>query len=56
MLGHKLVKEPLEANFVIKPNGLDNNDDLLVNITEFQKLIGKLIYLTITGSDISYSV
>lgn len=29
---------------------------LLSNITDFQKIIGKLIYLTITRSDISYGV
>lgn len=53
MLACKPVKTPLEANCVI---GQNDNDYLLQNITEFQKLIGKLIYLTITRPDIAYTV
>lgn len=56
MLACKPVKTPLEPNTVIKEDGIDNNDMLLDNITEYQKLIGKLIYLTLTRPDISYAV
>ena len=55
MLGCKPIKTPLEANFVLD-RSVNNNKDVLINITEYQKLIGKLIYLTITRPDISYSV
>ncbi|KAL4580545.1 hypothetical protein LXL04_016743 [Taraxacum kok-saghyz] len=55
MLGCKPVSTPLETNLVID-RVFDTNDTYLDNITDFQKLIGKLIYLTITRPDISYSV
>nr|KAJ0196743.1 hypothetical protein LSAT_V11C700360620 [Lactuca sativa] len=52
MLSCKPVKTPLESNIVF-----DNNKDVLMeSVTDFQRLIGKLIYLTITRSDISYAV
>ncbi|KAI3750087.1 hypothetical protein L2E82_20712 [Cichorium intybus] len=53
MLACKPVKTPLEVNLVAN---CSENDELLLNITEFQKLIGKLIYLTITRPDIAYVV
>lgn len=56
MLGCKPVNTPLETNLVINRDNDQNNDSLLDNITEFQKLIGKLIYLTITRPNITYSV
>lgn len=52
MLGCKPVKTPLESNLVIS----DQNGDLLENITDFQNLIGKLIYLIVTRPDIAYYV
>lgn len=56
LLGCKPVKTPLEPNFVINGDGVDMKDVLLENITEYQKLIGKLIYLMMTRPDISYTV
>ena len=56
MLGCKPVKTPLEANLVVNSEGDRFDDNVVDNITEFQKLVGKLIYLTITRHDISYSV
>ncbi|XP_023771562.1 uncharacterized mitochondrial protein AtMg00810-like [Lactuca sativa] len=56
MLGCKPVKTPLETNLVLKRESDLDKSDCVVNITEFQKLIGKLIYLTKTRPDISYAV
>ncbi|KAI3688864.1 hypothetical protein L2E82_46759 [Cichorium intybus] len=56
MLACKPVKTPLDTNVVVKQDGVDNYDSLLTNVTEFQRLIGKLIYLTITRPDIAYTV
>ncbi|XP_023742003.1 secreted RxLR effector protein 161-like [Lactuca sativa] len=55
MLGCKPVKTPLEVNFVFSRD-CDDNSDLIRNITELQKLLGKLIYLTVTRPDNSYAV
>ncbi|GKF01687.1 hypothetical protein Tco_0028610, partial [Tanacetum coccineum] len=46
---------PLEQNLSITNEPTDI-DKVLDNITEYQKLIGKLIYLTHTRPDISYSI
>ncbi|GJV36927.1 ribonuclease H-like domain-containing protein [Tanacetum coccineum] len=46
---------PLEHNLSISNEPTDT-DLLIDNITEYQKLIGKLIYLTHTKPDIAYSV
>ncbi|GJT84605.1 putative RNA-directed DNA polymerase [Tanacetum coccineum] len=46
---------PLEQNLTIT-NEPSSTDPVLDNVTEYQKLIGKLIYLTHTRPDISYSV
>ena len=52
MLSCKPVKTPLESNVVF-----DNNKDILLeNVIDFQKLVGKLVYLTITTPDIVYAV
>nr|KAJ0196275.1 hypothetical protein LSAT_V11C700361250 [Lactuca sativa] len=56
MLGCKPVNTPLETNFVINSDNHDGKNELLENKIEFQKLIGKLIYLTVTRPDISYAV
>lgn len=53
MLACKLVRIPLETNFVVKR---DCCDKFLQNVTEFQKLIGKLIYFKITRLVIAYVV
>lgn len=49
------MNTPLETNFVINSSDFDKSDEFLNNKTEFKKLIGKLIYLTITRHDISYA-
>ncbi|XP_071740890.1 uncharacterized mitochondrial protein AtMg00810-like [Rutidosis leptorrhynchoides] len=49
------MNTPLETNYVLASEASDN-DKFLPNITEYQKLIGKLIYLTHTRPDIFYSV
>lgn len=56
MLGCKSVNTPLETNILIKADENKKENSLLENKTEFQKIIGKLIYLTVTRPDISYAV
>jgi hypothetical protein len=51
-LGCKPAKTPLETN--IKLN--IENDEPLKDINHFQRLIGKLIFLTVTRPDLSYAV
>ncbi|XP_071695154.1 uncharacterized mitochondrial protein AtMg00810-like [Rutidosis leptorrhynchoides] len=51
----KPIDTPLEVNSVLASEA-SKGDDFLENITEFKKLIGKLIYFTHTRPDISYSV
>ncbi|GJY38142.1 ribonuclease H-like domain-containing protein [Tanacetum coccineum] len=55
LLVAKPITIPLPENFVL---AVDENesDKLLKNIFEYQKLLGKLIYLTHTRPDISYDV
>ncbi|KAK1420482.1 hypothetical protein QVD17_22111 [Tagetes erecta] len=57
MLGCKPVGNPIEQNFVVT-NKLNSvgGDKELVDITEYQKLIGRLIYLSHTRPDIAYTV
>ncbi|GJX04637.1 ribonuclease H-like domain-containing protein [Tanacetum coccineum] len=55
LLACKPSATPLEHNLAIT-NEPTNVDKVLDIITEYQKLIGKLIYLTHTRPDISYSV
>jgi Reverse transcriptase (RNA-dependent DNA polymerase) len=50
-LGVKPANTPMEYN-----SKFITNNDLLDNIEQFQRLVGKLIYLTITRPDISYAV
>nr|GEZ40023.1 ribonuclease H-like domain-containing protein [Tanacetum cinerariifolium] len=54
MLACKPVDTPLLSKLVIS-NEATNNDPVLENISDYQKLMGKLIYLT-TRPDISYVV
>ncbi|KAK1430741.1 hypothetical protein QVD17_13699 [Tagetes erecta] len=57
LLGAKPVSNPIEQNIIITDKLNSGKDDAeLDNITEYQKLIGKLIYLTLTRPDISYTV
>ncbi|GJZ21087.1 uncharacterized mitochondrial protein-like protein [Tanacetum coccineum] len=55
MLGCKPVSIPMEANHVMSRVPTEK-DPILTNITGFQKLVGKLIYLSHTRPDIAYSV
>ncbi|GKC26698.1 hypothetical protein Tco_1033992 [Tanacetum coccineum] len=55
LLRYKPVSTPMEPNSVL-PYVSTNFDPLLDNITGYQKLLGKLIYLTHTRPDIAYSV
>nr|XP_043611452.1 uncharacterized mitochondrial protein AtMg00810-like [Erigeron canadensis] len=54
LLGCKPIATPLEINMTIKPNNAKSKP--LENISVYQRLIGKLIYLTLTRTDISYAV
>ena len=55
LLACKPSADPLEQSVHITSETSDT-DPLLDNITEYQKLMGKLIYLTHTRPDISYDV
>ncbi|GJR48204.1 ribonuclease H-like domain-containing protein [Tanacetum coccineum] len=55
MLACKPVKTPWMSKLVIS-NDVFDNDPILDNITDFKKLMGKLIYLANTRRDISYVV
>ncbi|GJR24286.1 ribonuclease H-like domain-containing protein [Tanacetum coccineum] len=55
LLGCKPVSTPMEPNFVL-PYIATKEDPLYDNVTGYQKLLGKLIYLTHTRPDIAYSV
>ncbi|GJU74442.1 ribonuclease H-like domain-containing protein [Tanacetum coccineum] len=55
MLACKLAKTPFQSKLIIT-NEATIDDPLLDNINDYQKLMGKLIYLTNTRPDISYVV
>ncbi|GJW29719.1 ribonuclease H-like domain-containing protein [Tanacetum coccineum] len=55
MLACKPAKIPLMSKLVIS-NEVCDNDPSLENVNDYQKLMGKLIYLTNTRPDISYVV
>ncbi|GKD89171.1 ribonuclease H-like domain-containing protein [Tanacetum coccineum] len=55
LLGCKPVSTPMEPNSVL-PYIPSKYDQVLDNITGYQKLLGKLIYLTHTRPDIAYFV
>lgn len=56
LLASKPIKTPLDANVTVSSGCSNDKDDLLENVTEYQKLVGKLIYLTNTRPDISFTV
>nr|GEV97652.1 ribonuclease H-like domain-containing protein [Tanacetum cinerariifolium] len=55
LLGCKPVSTPMVPNSVL-PYESTYNDPLLDNITGYQKLFGKLIYMSHTRHDIAYSI
>lgn len=55
LLAAKPVSTHLPENYVLGCNETEN-DKFLKSITKYQKLVGKLIYLTHTKPDISYVV
>ncbi|KAJ0435793.1 putative RNA-directed DNA polymerase [Helianthus annuus] len=54
-LGCKPVGTPIEQSFILSSKS-KNDESTLSNVTGFQKLVGKLIYLSLTRPDISYTV
>lgn len=56
MLGCKPVNTPIDLSTRISSFGEDDSDSLLADYSSYQKLIGKLIYLTITRPDISFTI
>ncbi|KAM0071898.1 putative RNA-directed DNA polymerase [Helianthus debilis subsp. tardiflorus] len=54
-LGCKPVTTPIEQSFLVT-NKCKNDQKVLENVNGFQRLIGKLIYLSLTRPDISYTV
>ncbi|GJU89325.1 ribonuclease H-like domain-containing protein [Tanacetum coccineum] len=55
LLAGKPSNLPMQPNISLTSEPSDT-DHLLNNVTEYQKLIGKLIYLTTTRPDIAYTV
>jgi Reverse transcriptase (RNA-dependent DNA polymerase) len=51
-LGCKPIDTPIEPNIKIGPN----DDEALTDISQFQRLVEKLIYLTVTRPDITFAV
>ncbi|PWA51104.1 ribonuclease H-like domain-containing protein [Artemisia annua] len=55
LLACKPAATPLQQNVVL--NHVESNGDkFITNLTEYQKLVGKLIYLSVTRPDIAYAV
>ncbi|KAM0053391.1 putative RNA-directed DNA polymerase [Helianthus debilis subsp. tardiflorus] len=54
-LGCKPVSTPIELSHIVNKKNVKEQEEL-VNVTNYQKLIGKLIYLSLTRPDISYAV
>lgn len=52
LLGAKPTKIPIEANVALMPTG----SDPLKDPTRYRRLVGRLIYLTITRPEITYAV
>lgn len=56
LLSSKPINTPLDMNVIVTSEGVNDKDELIENITEYQKVVGKLIYLTNTRPHISYTV
>lgn len=61
LIGAKLVGAPIEVNQKLTISEFDHqfgveNDSLLADPGAYQRLIGRLLYLKITRSDISFTV
>ncbi|KAJ0528553.1 putative RNA-directed DNA polymerase [Helianthus annuus] len=54
-LACKPINTPIEQSYVVTAK-VSKSQSVLKNVTGFQKLIGKLIYLSLTRPDISYAV
>ncbi|KAJ0459040.1 putative RNA-directed DNA polymerase [Helianthus annuus] len=54
-LGCKPVSTPIELSSLVNSK-TESNTDSVVDTTNYQKLVGKLIYLSLTRPDISYAV
>ena len=52
MLGCKPIKTPMEVNLKLSKD----EDKLLANASMYKRLIGRLLFLTISRLDITYSV
>ncbi|KAJ0801453.1 putative RNA-directed DNA polymerase [Helianthus annuus] len=55
LLGCKPVTTPIEQSFLVSSK-CDKDASVLENINGFQRLVGKLLYLSLTRPDISYTV
>nr|GEZ26011.1 ribonuclease H-like domain-containing protein [Tanacetum cinerariifolium]GEZ37301.1 ribonuclease H-like domain-containing protein [Tanacetum cinerariifolium] len=55
LLACKPAATPLQQNIILN-HGESENDNFLPSITEYHKIVGKLIYLSITRPNISYVV
>jgi ribosomal protein L5 len=51
-LGYKPISTPIDSK--VKLN--TDNGEPINNINQFQRLVGELIYLTVTRSDISFAI
>ena len=56
MLGCKPAINPIIQNHKLRPFEEGSKDEPIRNPTQYRKILGKLIYLTITRPDISYAV
>ena len=52
MTGCKLVQTPMEQQLKLSKG----SGDLLTNLGQYRRLIGKLMYLTLSKPDITYAV
>ncbi|KAJ0480735.1 putative RNA-directed DNA polymerase [Helianthus annuus] len=55
LLGCKPVTTPIEQSFLVTSK-CDKNTTVLENVNGFQRIVGKLLYLSLTRPDISYTV
>jgi hypothetical protein len=51
-LGCKPIDTPIESNIKLGPN----DGEALTDISQFQRLVGKLIYLAVTRPDITFPI